>query len=410
MKKSNGFRFLAGPALAAALIVPLAGGCSSAEDLKNAGSCEANIEAKAKAFEASVDALVKVSGEMKGSLAVACSNIAKDLGDTTAPEITDPKNVEDATVTEACNKASAALDVAIAASGKLAISIEGGKCEVNAQAQFNCEASCDVEGKCEAPSIEARCEPGELSGKCEGECKANATCQGSATVKANCEGTCSGSCEGECSANFSGTCGGTCNGTCDGNTSSGTTCAGKCEGECTAQANGSCGGSCKGTCTGECKLAATANIDCGAEATCKGECSVALTAPKCEAELKPLECDIDAECKAGCNGQGSISAECTPPSVKIQANGNATLTATLETNLPAILNVVAQGEIVAKAAVDVAGKAIDVGAEVAAAAGCLAQFGASFAAKMEASLKASASVDVSVKASASASGSASGGT
>ena len=146
------------------------------------------------------------------------------------------------------------------------------------------------------------------------------------------------------------------------------------------------------------------------EATCKGGCEGTATAPKCEGEIQPPSCELDADCQAGCEGQGSFEAECTPPSVKIVGSGNATLVSTLETNLPAILNVVAQGEVVASAAVDVAGRAVDVGGEVIASAGCAAKFGASFVAELEASVKAQASVNVSVMASADVSGSASGGT
>ncbi|MBK7581029.1 MAG: hypothetical protein IPI67_12550 [Myxococcales bacterium] len=390
MKKMKGFRFLAGPALIAAMALPFGGGCDAAKDAQNATECAAELKAKAEAFQGAVNALVTVSGEMKASLSVACANIAKDLGET-PPDVGDGKNVSDDDLKAACNKASVALDAKIKASGSVTLSIEGGKCEVNAQAQFSCEGKCDVSGKCEPPKLELRCDPGELSGQCSGECKASATCEGSATVAANCEGTCSATCTG--------TCAGTCTGKCDGADSSGT-CAGKCEGKCDTE--------CKGTCSGECKLSATAKVNCGAEASCKGGCSVEYTAPKCEGELKPLECDIDADCKAGCSGQGSLTATCTPPKVVVQASGDATLSATLEANLPAILDVAAKGELAGKAAADIAVKAADVGAEVAASAACAVTFGADFVAQLQASVAASASVSVSVSASASASGSATG--
>jgi hypothetical protein len=151
-------------------------------------------------------------------------------------------------------------------------------------------------------------------------------------------------------------------------------------------------------------------VSCGAEATCKGGCSVTYKEPVCEAELKPLQCDIDADCKAGCQGQGSIKAKCEPPKVVIQASGDATLSATLTTNLPAILDVQAKATLVAKGAVLVAEKAVAVGGEVAGSAECALSYGADFAAQLQASAQASASVNVSVQASASASGSASGST
>jgi hypothetical protein len=391
MKNVKRFRFLAGPALAAALTVPMVGGCSSAKDAAG-GDCEAGLQAKADAFKGSVDALVKVSGEMRGSLAVACSKIAKDLGET-PPDVGDGSTVTDDTMKQTCDMASAAIKAKVSASGAVTFSIEGGRCHVEAKAQFDCEAKCDVSGKCEAPSIEARCDPGEISGKCSGECKASATCEGSATVAATCKGTCDATCTGSCA--------GTCTGKCDGNQSSGT-CAGQCEGKCSA--------TCDGTCTGSCKLDASANVSCGAEATCKGGCTVAYTEPVCEAELKPLQCDVDADCKAGCSGQGSIKATCDPPKVVIEASGDATLSATLEANLPAILDVQAKAVLVAKGAVQIVDKAASVGAEVAGSASCAIKYGADFAAQLQASAQASATVNVSVSASASASGSASGST
>src|SRR5262245_24109378 len=97
MKNVKGFRFLAGPALVAALAAPMVGGCSEAKDAANGGGCEAELKAKADAFKGAVDALVTVSGEMKGELAIACSKIAKDLGET-PPDVGDGKSVSDDTM------------------------------------------------------------------------------------------------------------------------------------------------------------------------------------------------------------------------------------------------------------------------------------------------------------------------
>ena len=107
-------------------------------------------------------------------------------------------------------------------------------CKPAAQAQFNCEASCQAEANltCDPPSLDVRCDPGELSVQCEGTCNVDAYCEGSATVGVACEAECQGECTGTCS----GTCKGTCEGTCMGATDEG----------------GRCDGTCMGTCTGEC--------------------------------------------------------------------------------------------------------------------------------------------------------------
>lgn len=414
-KKIRGFHRLAAPALLVGLVIPLTGGCSS--DSLDPTSCAANLEVKVESLQAAADALVEVAGEMKVSVGTACAAIASAGGEDPGAAITADSSDED--VQAVCGKAEAAISANLSAAGSVSLTIEGGKCEVAAEAQLNCEASCSVEGECNPGTVEARCEPGELSVSCEGSCAGGATCQGSAEVAANCEGSCSGSCEGTieggCEGTCSGTCEGTCEGKCDGQDSSGT-CAGTCEGTCSATCTGTCtkpaaSATCTGKCTGECKLAADADIECGANVSCKGECKGTATAPKCEANLEPPECDLDADCQAGCKGQASLKAECTPPKVIFNFTGDvdASFVAALEANLPALLNVVAQGELAVTAAADFSARFVDVAGEVVAAAGCVAKFGASLVAKAEASVKASASVSVSVNASASASGSASGG-
>jgi len=127
--------------------------------------------------------------------------------------------------------------------------------------------------------------------------------------------------------------------------------------------------------------------------------------PECRTELTAPSCNIDADCKAGCKGQAQFEATCTEPKIVITGGASATLTTTLEANLPAIYEVLAQTKIVASAAVDVAGRAVNVGGEVAASAACVATYGASFATQLQASVAASASVNVSVSASANVRGS-----
>jgi hypothetical protein len=109
------------------------------------------------------------------------------------------------------------------------------------------------------------------------------------------------------------------------------------------------------------------------------------------------------------DGQASLKAECTPPSIEIVAEGSidAEFVATLEANLPAVFEVFAQSEVVANAMVQVVSDAGGIIGEL--DAQCAASFGGKLTAKVEAAVSASASVNVSVMASADVSGEASSG-
>ncbi|MBI4706139.1 MAG: hypothetical protein HY744_34015 [Deltaproteobacteria bacterium] len=363
------------PMLVAGLAGPaVLGGCGEGG---LTGDCEANIVAKVEAFQGAVDALVKVSGEVKASIGLACYNMAKDLGGA-PPEGAKGGSPSDDDVKGACAEASAKIDAAIKAGASFNIVIEGGECHVKAEAQMSCEASCSVDGSCQPGELKARCEAGQLSGECSAECKGSCTVEGGSV---ECQGGCSGVCQGDCA------------GTCEAKDGQGK-CKGKCEGSCT------------GECSGTCEVLPPSASCSG---SCKGECSVEFKAPKCEAELKPPSCNIEAECQGGCNAQGTLEAECTPPKITIEATGNvdANLTATLEKNLPAIIMVAqVQGKLIVDSAAYVGKTAVGVATALNPA--CLLQFGADLAGKFEAAVSASVSVSVSVEASASVSGSAGG--
>lgn len=371
------------PAAALALSVGLsAPGCSDATKL---GDCD--LQAKIDALGAASADLATVAGSMSGKLAVACAKIAGH---------TAPTSPTDDDVTTECDAASAAIEANLTASAT--ITIVPGKCEVAAQAQLNCEASCQVDASCMGGELTARCDPGDLSVECSGSCEGTLTCEASASASVECEGSCNGTCSGTCE----GTCNGTCDGTCsamDGN--------GKCAGTCSGTCEGTCSASCKGSCEGSCKYDANATVECDATARCQGMCSVTGTAPKCEAELKPPTCEVDADCQAGCSGQASLKAECTPPTVVIEGVADADFAATLTANLPVVLEVAAQGELVVKAAGGVVTAAGHLVAEIPSAPTCVAQFTGKLKAQIEGAVEASASVNVSVMASAKVSGSAS---
>ena len=157
------------PASALAFTLCLAAGCSSDSD----SDCE--IKASVDAVVTSADQLVAVAADMRGKLYVACSNIA-GMDGAKASDATDEK------VQTACDAAKAKLDATI--TGSVSLTYVPGKCEVDAQAQLDCEAKCKSDVMCTEPSIEARCEGGKVSVECSGECTGTVTCEGSATVAA----------------------------------------------------------------------------------------------------------------------------------------------------------------------------------------------------------------------------------
>ncbi|HWA75183.1 MAG TPA: hypothetical protein VG937_22755 [Polyangiaceae bacterium] len=371
------------PAGALALSVGLAAvGCSDASKLS-----DCDLQAKIDALGTASADLATVAGSMKAKLVVACSKIAG----TTAPA-----SPTDDDVTTACNAASAKIDANLTAAAT--ITVVPGKCEVAAQAQLNCEASCQVDASCKGGDITARCEPGKLSVECSGSCEGSLSCEASANASVECEGACNGTCSGTCE----GTCNGTCTGTCSVKNADGS-CAGSCTGTC----EGTCSASCKGSCKGSCTYEANATAMCDATARCQGTCTGEAKAPKCEAELTPPECQVDADCQAGCSGQASLKAECTPPTVVISGVADADFAATLTANLPTVLEVAAQGELVVDAAGDVVQAAGNLVAEIPSAPTCVAQFTGKLKAQIEGAVEASASVNVSVMASAKVSTSAS---
>jgi len=352
------------------------------EDIGDGLSCDADFEAKMNALEASVDGMIAVSGDIRADVFLACQNIANDLGADGVPTV-DAASATDNDLEAACNLAKGAIDAEISAGVTIDLVVEPGYCTVAADAQFSCEASCDVSGGCEPGSIDLRCEPGQLSGECSAECSGE--CRAEANVDIACEGTCEGSCSGMC------------NGTCAVDDGMGG-CAGECE------------GTCSGSCSGTCQIDAGASVSC--EGTCKGDCSVEFTAPSCEGELTPPSCDIDADCQAGCDGQAKFEAECVAPAISVTVNAmaNVSLQATLEANLPAIWGVANErGQLMLTATGGVANAFGDAVVELTTLPGCLLVFAGDFAAQASASLDASVSVSVNVSVSADVAGSANAG-
>jgi len=433
--------FLAWPSLVVALSVPCLMDCAAAKEATAAASgcdelnggadavAKLDIDVKLKAFVSATADLQTVATTIKADVKGACAGFATDLGVTdtwTALGDTDDA-ISNAMKTGACDQVSAKIDAILKANAMATatLTVSGGQCTVDADFQASCEGSCQADVMCKEGDVTVRCDPAQLTGQCSGTCNAMAVCEGSAMVQADCTGSCEADCTGACSGQVTGTvmggCTGMCEGKCDGTaTPAGgmANCAGTCEGKCTmpaatAMCTGKCEASCKGKCSGNCKVDATAMVNCGANVNCKGGCSVMYTAPKCETELTPPTCMGDASCQASCKSSGELKATCSPPSAKFVITGTADadlvkLQASVEKNLPAIwLAAQTQGKLAVKAA----GNVVATGAAAVSVAGSLGGKAIACAgASVSAAAKASASVNVSVQASASVSTSCSGGT
>ncbi|WP_437292184.1 hypothetical protein [Sorangium sp. So ce406] len=379
-----------------------AGGC---EELKNGGIANlkfdggADVDAKLKGFLEAAASLDKLTADMEADLIASCGKLGKDLGMSDAELKADAGGGKGAE--KVCNAVSAKVSAAVKANAdaKITVQIEPPKCYADINAMQACLGDCG--SPVQPGKLEASCEGGEISGKCDAECKGKCTVDAGAA----CSGTCNASCSGKCEAGFKGTCGGKCDGKCDGKDSKGAACAGTCEGKCDAKAEGSCTGTCDGSCSGSCEIKAAAKCS----GSCSGGCSAEIKEPKCSGEFKPPS--VDPSCQMSCTAKTAGSAKCDPPNVRIVANGKVNadaqkLVAALRTSLPAIAKVqlgtgkklAAAVSGVGKAGADLKDAALKAGGK---AVACVA-------AAVDASASATASIDVNIKASASVSGSASG--
>lgn len=383
MKTNWAVKALPATALAITLFAP---GCSSSD---SDGSCE--FTASVDSVTSAADALVKASADMQGKLYVACSKIAG------MPEV-EASAANDSNVQAACDAATAKIKAEFKAGVK--VDYVPGKCEVEAEAQLNCEAKCQADVMCQEPSIDVRCEPGKLSVECSGECSGTLSCEGSASASVKCEGTCNGSC--------SGTCGGTCNGDCEG-TCSAMDSEGKCAGTCTGTCKGACSAKCEGTCSGSCTYDANATVTCDAKARCEGMCTGEAKAPRCDGKIDPPKCEGNASCQGSCEGKAKFNAKCTPPTVAVTGFADAEFTAVLSDNLPAVFAVGEQAVTVLEGANTLKNATATFVADLGSDLVCGAKYVGNVTSKLEASLKASVSVSVSVMASANVSGAATTG-
>jgi len=204
------------------------------------------------------------------------------------------------------------------------IAYKPAECAVSAKATIEATAKC--EGKVEPGTVAVECK-----GSCEADASASATCDASADVKCvgtapnlQCSGECKGTCELKAAAACSGTCHGECSGTCSAKDAMGQcqgSCDGMCQGSCEMAASAHCDGSCKGECTytpPDAKCDASASVKCEAKANASVMCN-----GKCDGEVTPPK--ASAECKASAKADASLNVECTPPSVDVSYQFDASL-------------------------------------------------------------------------------------
>lgn len=387
---------------AAGDVIDAAKGCDEFKS-GNFGSLDlkgdAKVQSKVKAFlQVSYD-VNKMVVDLEGDLIKSCSALGKDLGMAEADlkvEAGGGKGAE-----KVCTAVAGKLKSMLAAKAdaKLSVEFDPPKCYADVDGMSKCMSECG--SPIEPGKLEASCSGGEISGKCEADCK------GSCTVEAGaqCTGTCRAACSGSCEAGFKGTCGGKCDGKCDGKDSKGAACAGKCEGKCDAKAEGTCSGTCSGSCSGSCEMKAAAKCS----GSCSGGCSATIKQPKCSGEFKPPT--VDVECQQSCTNRAAATAKCDAPSVRVVANGKVDteiqkLMSALNKNLPTIIRLsagtapkikvgaeglVKTGEGMIKVVGDAGGKAL-----------------ACIKAGVDATVNATTSVNLEVKASVSVSASATG--
>ena len=305
-----------------------------------AASTDTNVDVNVRRVLQASTELRVTAGSARATLLKACANIATDLGATdswsalgdSSDAISNNKN------NGACNVASARIKAIMEASvsANFALVVTKGACYPDFAAQAQCDAQCNADAKCDSGTTETRCEPAELSCKCDTVCRINGACRGSVALEANCNGKCQAQCTGECK--------GTCTAPNGKKTENDKNCKGKCS------------SACNGKCSGECKIEGDAGLNCGANVRCKGQCQGTYSEPKCETTFTPPKCVVDASCIAACSAQVDAKAVCDPPSVDLlcDATVNADvgkLVATIRANLPTVIAAAqTQGKLVLAAA------------------------------------------------------------
>ncbi len=219
-------------------------------------------------------------------------------------------------------------------SGGVRVDYVPASCSANVNVAVEAQASCEANAGCEC---DVQVDPGQVSVSCEGTCHGgcSAECEGDIACQAPSGGfECSALCEGACELTAAAACEGTCRGDCSGECTL-VNADGQCEGECSGMCQGTCevsgGAECSGTCHGTCR----GSFDpggCGGQVECSGSCSGECSG-SCEGSFTPPSASAECECEASadCNAQASAQAEanitCTPPSLDLVVEFNASVDA-----------------------------------------------------------------------------------
>jgi hypothetical protein len=213
--------------------------------------------------------------------------------------------------------------------GGVTLDIEPARCSVSVDATLQAKAKCEAEAT--PPKVAVECK-----GECVAEANVMASCEGELKCTGtapsfDCEGTCSGACDLKAGGTCEGSCEGTCNlevaGKCDGECSVALDEDGNCEGECKLRAGAKCEGSCEGRCNlevaakceGECRGECTwtpGTAECTGRASCQASGNAAVQCEgECRGDVEPPM--VKAECEASVKAEAQMSAECTPPRVRL---------------------------------------------------------------------------------------------
>jgi hypothetical protein len=346
------------------------GGAGAAANAGAAGTgneCDVRLVRNAQAVGTAVDALTALLGQLNQSVAVACANLATDLG-LASPGDGDA-GPTDGDLAEECDQARQALS-----SEHARFVVEGGACAAGFSAQVDCEAQCSG-GVCVDDALDQRCPRGSYMSECA-RCEPDSSCLGSNEAPAQCAGTCTGICDGDC--------------------------AGECE---VAQAtnadvcHGLCNGDCEGTCTGSCLLAA--EQACGQGVLCEGPCAKASGVGSCSTMPLGPACDLSDECVAACGALAALRSQCVAPAVVVVDATADEIVAPVEAHLPALLSAEqGPGAMALDALADsrLSDLANDTAQAIADSPACLVAFGQTFVDKLRSATKSEEGVTAAVQA------------
>lgn len=309
---------------------------------------DVRANAKIRTFISASKDLMSVAAQAEAEATDACMRIGVDLG--MSPAEMGPRNEAGGRASGACGAVAARMDGILQQGIRFETVVTPPQCQASADARAQCSASC--QGQIDPGQIVAQCEPGRVSGFCQGRCNGQ------------CDGRCMGTCQGTCMAR---------------------------------DAQGNCAGGCNGQCYGTC------------DATCHARCEGQWQSPRCEGSIQGPS--GDAECDASCNAHADLRASCTPIAVMVRPSQASPLAlklaASLQANLPQLLHaewvlgkrVLADADVVVKVGQNLPGIVGNAGARALACVGAAAN----------ASVRASMSIKVTVQASASVSGRAGAG-